>query len=87
MNKPEEALAEICSALEYLQDRGELTEKDEISVLTSVRYKPITEIPHFDLVVGDRTVRVTATDIGPHTHDWVGEDYCDTCGARWPEND
>jgi len=58
---PGQALAKICSALEYLVDRGEV---DIEQVLTTVRYTRANTLPYFDVVVGGRTIRITAKDIG-----------------------
>lgn len=54
-------LATICSAIQYLVDRGEIDHIDE--VLTSVRYTETVRISHFDVKAGRKYIRVFAKEL------------------------
>lgn len=76
------ALAEICSVLEYTEDRGELGAA-VTHVITQIRYSPAQDLPltHFDVVAGGRIVRITAEDLGPHEHAFDDGGFCE-CGEK-----
>ena len=61
MNEITRAATEICSAMQYLVDRGEI--EDIMEVETSVRYTS-NVVREFVVVCGGRRIKFTAKDIG-----------------------
>ena len=57
----DKVLATICSAIQYLVDRGEIEDVDE--VLTSVRYTATVRVNHFDVRVGRKVIRIYAKEL------------------------
>jgi hypothetical protein len=61
MSNVKEVLAEICSVLQYLEDRGELGTISR--VMTRVRYTEIKEIEKFVVESGKKKFEITAREI------------------------
>ena len=81
----QEALAEICSLLQYLVDRGQTCKI--CSVLTRVRYViPTPIIDNFEVIAGDKVVRITPEEIADHICNYDDEGMCD-CGEYNEDND
>lgn len=80
MALPERVLQIMGSAMEYLEDRGELTADDNLKVQTHTRYTQINEIDALDVIFDGRMIRITAEDIGEHTHEYRDDGECDACG-------
>lgn len=78
----EQCLAELCSSLQYLTDRGETSDTDgayNLSPVQSVRYTNITTLPHVDVFYKGHMIRLEATDLGPHVHEYDDEGTCEVC--------
>lgn len=80
----EEALAVLCKAVQYLAERG------EIEVIKScsphIRYTSQATLPHFDVIVGSKIIRIDATEIGTHTHKFDSNGACE-CGEYDEDED
>lgn len=81
MTSPKTVLADICSALQYLVDRGEAQESIK-ATLTKVRWTHIQKVDYVDIITDDNQIlRISAEVIGTHEHDFSFEpDYCHICG-------
>jgi len=80
MGVAERFLADTCSSLLYLLDRGEFN--DELAdVREHIRYTNVTELDSMHVVYAGREIEVTARDLGAHVHTWVSSKYGDKCSV------
>lgn len=86
------ALTDICSYLQGIRDQGEFEGSTLKGMITGVRWTPAQDNPidYIDLVASGHTIRVTATDLGPHVHTFnagccttcsESADLCTICGS------